>query len=326
MFSIADKGGIKILFICTEENTMNILLRSVKRVLPAASILFFIGSALLIAAAENTGLIIYETDFESLDTGLTQPYPGAPGQGGWYNAQAAADSYGEIAGEPAGQNRALHESAGINSPAHAQTFDVKALTPPDLSIYPLVRFSVRFMARTNDIASRNTYDSSLRVSGGPHPGYVIMEIALSAGNGPTREETGVNVDIIGFNGLDNNMALPLTVGRGLAWDQWHSAEVIIDQYSDRFVSVTVDEQTQDLGEYSLPRSYFEGEWLRGELMEILQAEIVPAHNIDAPTHDEIFWDDILITGKCGLTADLTGDCRVDVADLAVIASQWLAGT
>ena len=173
----------------------------------------------------------------------------------------------------------------------------------------------------------NSYAGSLLVVGGPHPGYLILGFGLNSGNGAVKKEAGVSVSVTAFNGVDNHFAIPLTVGQGLAWDEWHEVELVVHQGEDRYVSLRVDGAEQDLSGYQPPRSYYEGAWLRGQWIDAVHAEIVPVDNFGAETDDEVWWDDVSVTVDCGLAlqSDLNGDCRVNVLDLAVMAGEWLMG-
>lgn len=89
------------------------------------------------------------------------------------------------------------------------------------------------------------------------------------------------------------------------------------------IQETVDEQTQTLEEFALPRSDDAGVWIRGQMIESIQTMIVPDDNFENETDDDIYWDNISLTGSCPLQADLTGDCDVDLEDLAIMAAEWL---
>jgi hypothetical protein len=211
---------------------------------------------ILIAGHSSDGeTVVYTTDFDSLTIGLTQNYPGDPGQDGWFFVGAGTNGYGEIQNSIANAGNALHEFA--------------------------------------------------------------------SGNGMLKSERGIDVNISAFNGVDNNSAVPLTIGQGLAWDTWHTLTLVMHQTEDHYISLTVDGEMEDLTAYPLPRSEYEGVWNRGQLMETINAQIVSSGEL---TDDDVYWDNLSLSINCDLKADLTGDCKVDLEDLAVFASEWLAGT
>ena len=239
--------------------------------------------------------IVYQTDFDTLTTGETQPYPGHTGQDGWYDAFSNSPAYGEIQNSIANIGNALHEHTGIANPSHQQKYDKRLITPPDLLATPLITLSVDFYAHTSDLEATNTYNAGLSVTGGPHPGFGIIGFGLGSGNGTPKGTAGVNVGLGYFNGFNNNEPVPLTVGQTLNWDSWHSLTLVANQTLDHWVSLTVDEETQDLSEYLLPRSLDGENWLRGQLMEEILAEIIPIDNFGYETDDDVYWDNLTVT-------------------------------
>ena len=286
----------------------------------AAYVLFF--KAVLFAGEPA---VFYETDFDLLALGATQYDPGHPEQDGWFLAGAADFGYGEIQDEFANPGRALHEHADRNAGSWGQTIDKRFLAPPDLSIYPQVTLEVDFYATTSNLEGRNSYIAALEVFGGPHPGYYMIGFSVTSGNGDVKGEAGLRVNLSCFNGSDNNESVPLTIGYNLAWETWHHVRIVIDQSADSYVSLTVNEQTQTLDGYVLPRSNDEGIWKRGQLMESIQTLIVPVDDFGESSDDDIYWDNLALHGQCTLQADLTGDCKVNMEDLAILAAEWLMG-
>lgn len=276
--------------------------------------------------ANSTGEVFYATDFDSLRPGFTEYQPGDPNHDGWFLVGAGPLGYGEIQDTIANSGRALHEHAAVEAGSGAQTIDNRAIMPPDLSQYPLITLEADFYASTSNPDARNSFAAALEVSGGPHPGYYILGFGLSSGNGAIKREAGVNVELTGFNGVDNNGPVPLTTGKGLAWDSWHHLKLVINQREDRYVSLTVDGQTEMPEGFGLPRSVYEGQWNRGQLIEAIQAVIVPVDNFDEESDDDVYWDNIMLYGECDLRADLTGDCKVTLEDLSILAAEWLMGT
>ena len=267
---------------------------------------------------------VYNTSFDYMTLGDTTN-PGTSGQDGWYNEMASSPAYGEIQDAYANTGRALHQYVDETNPGGQQKIDRRNLMPPDLSAKPIVTLSVDFYCRTSDTSKTNTYYAGLAVKGGHHPGFEILGFSLGSGNGVVKSEEGVNVGIAHFNGVDNNALIPLTVGRGLSWDGWHSLKLVINQADDTYVSVTVDDQTQDLTGYALPRSNDSGQWLRGELMEVILAQIVPGNlQGDNSTSDDVYWDNLtLMIGEKSHPTTCEGDFDydddVDGTDLAELA-------
>jgi hypothetical protein len=248
---------------------------------------------LFVIHSEVCAEIIYQTDFDSMTTGQTQSYPGAAGQDGWYQQAAAGDAYGEIQSSITHGGNALHEHTAISNTTGQQTIDQRNITAYDLSgIDGRLILSLDFYAQSSDYDAMNTYSANFTIHGGPHPGYEIIGLNLASGNGTAKDQAGVNIALIAFNGSDNNMAIPLTIGQQLAWDSWHSVTIILDHANDRYELVTVDGQTQDISSYQPPRSYYEGQWLRGQLIETIVAQVVPSDSFGAETDDDVYWDNV----------------------------------
>ena len=227
----------------------------------------------------------------------------------------------------ANTGRALHQYVDETNPSGQQKIDKRQITPPDLAENPIVTLSVDFYCHTSDLSKNNPYLALLSVVGGPHPGFTILGFGLNSGNGPVKNEAGVNVSVSYFNGVDNHEPIPLTVGQGLSWDGWHRIILVINQAEDTYVSATVDEQTQDLTGYTLPQSYYEGEWLRGQLMEAITAQIIPHDFVDASTSDDVYWDNLTLTvgeksHPTTCEGDFDNDGDVDGSDLAVFAADF----
>lgn len=261
--------------------------------LRAAVPAFFLAGALASAAT------VYETTFDTLTPGRTQPPPGAAGQDGWHRVLAEGAALGEIQGAVAHSGQALRQFAPAANPPGLQTIDARALTPPDLGASPVVTLSFDFYAHGSNPEALNPFHASLGVAGGPHPGYEIVAVSLAGGNGTPRALTGVCVGLAAFNGADNNEPVPLTVGQGLAWDAWHHVTVALNQATDEYLHLTVDGQTQSLRGTRLPRSEDGGVWRRGQLMESLIASILPLDFAGAQTDDDIYWDNLTLTATAG---------------------------
>jgi len=248
-------------------------------------------------ASASPRLIVYRSNFNSLSAGLTQSFPGAPCQDGWFSELAISPAYGEIQKDVALGRYALHEFTSPSAPNFTQTIDKRLITPPDLSRYPLMTLQVDFYAHTTDLNASDIYGAVIVVNGGPFPGFEILQFSLNSGNGTPKADAGVNVGVSWFNEAANNgEPIPLTVGQNLAWDTWHSLTLVADQASDHYVSLKVDGQSEDLSAYTLPRSEVApGVWERGQLMEEIQAVIAPNSDFGGASDDDIYWDNLLIT-------------------------------
>jgi hypothetical protein len=241
-------------------------------------------------------VVVYKSNFNSLAAGLTQPFPGAPRQDGWFSELALPPAYGEIQKDVALGRQALHEFTSPSVPNFTQTIDKRLITPPDLARYPLMTLHVDFFARTTDLNASDVYGAALAITGGPFPGFEIMQFSINSGNGIPKEEAGVNIGLSTFNGVDNDEPIPLSVGQNLTWDTWHQVTIIADQASDRYISLTVDGRSEDLSAYLLPRSEVApGVWKRGQLMEDIQAVIAPNIDFGGASDDDIYWDNLNIT-------------------------------
>jgi hypothetical protein len=271
------------------------------------SILNFLLAGFLVApsqtfvlpAASPARLVVYRSKFNSLTAGLTQPFPGAPGQDGWFSEAALPPAYGEIQTETALGRQALHEFTSPAVENFAQTIDRHLLTPPDLSRYPIIKLKVSFFAHSTDLNASNVYGAAMAITGGPFPGFEIVQFSVNSGNGTPKAEAGVNVGVAWFNDVNNNdEPIPLTVGQNLAWDTWHSLTLVLDQAGDHYVSLKVDGKTEDLSAYRLPRSEVApGVWERGQLMEELVAVIAPNTEFGGSSDDDIYWDNLRLIVK-----------------------------
>ena len=251
--------------------------------------------ALSTAASGSPRVIVYKSNFNSLGAGVTQSFPGAPGQDGWFRELALQPAYGEIQNDIARGRQALHEFTSPSVPNFTQTIDKRFITPPDLSRYPLITLQVDFYAHSSDLDASNIYGAAMMISGGPHPGFEMLAFSVNSGNGTPKGEAGVNIGLSRFNGIDNNELIPLTVGQNLAWDTWHRVTVVADQANDRYVSLKVDGTSEDLSAYALPRSEVApGDWARGQFMEDISAVIVPNTDFGGASEDDIYWDNLQI--------------------------------
>lgn len=246
-------------------------------------------------ASSSSRIAIYKQKFNSLSAGPTQPFPGASGQDGWFSALAPYPAYGEIEANIARGRNALHEFTSSSVEGPIQKIDERLITPPDLSRYPRITLQASLYARSSDLSAANIYTATIGVRGGPHPGFDILRLLVVSGNGTSKETAGVNVIIECFNGVDNNLRLSPRVGQNLAWNAWHAVTLVVDQAKDRYVSLEVDGELQDLSAYRLPRSEIApGVWERGQLMESIQGAIYPNADFGGSSDDDIYWDNLKI--------------------------------
>lgn len=254
------------------------------------------GNDLVVRPLATANGVVYETSFDALALGITQPAPGDPGQDGWYAGLADGDAYGEIQDAVAKVGRALHEHGPATNACGAQTIDRRDLAPLNLGGTQVITLEADVLCRTSNLDAINPYTASLEVWGGPHPGYQAIGFGISSGNGIQRGLAGVSVSLGCFNGVDNNEPIPLTVGQGLAWDQWHHVEVAIDQAADSYRYIEVDGVRQSLTAWRPPRSFWDGEWRRGQLVDGILAQVIPCpwEPTDV-TDDDVFWDNISLT-------------------------------
>jgi hypothetical protein len=252
------------------------------------------------AVGQAAPLVVYRTDFDALTPGVTQPHPGAPGHDGWYRVGATAPAFGAIQSAIAIDTAALQQFTGVTNPYGQQTIDARDLVAPDLGALPIVTLSADVRCRSSDLDAVNRYSAELAVDGGPHPGFRILGLALGAGNTVPKRNT-LRVELIAFDGVDNNFLIPTGVGQALGWDTWHRVTVVIDQARDRWVSLTVDGETEDLTGYRLPRT----STVRGQRMDALRGVLVPDNSAWVATDDEVFWDDVYLTASPPGTANTT---------------------
>lgn len=284
-------------------------------------VLLFVGFQVFVTTVFGQG-IIYETDFDSLAVGLLPAAPGAENQDFWHYVVRGTDGLSEIQSTITHSGLALHEYASEAADIYVQTFDARAINPAvDVSGMTRVTLTFDFYAHSSDLATTDFYNAFIKVTGGPHPGYEIVAMGISSGNGSLKNERKLDLDFPAFNGVDNNYIFSPAAGRTLEWDTWHTITIVIDQHNEHYVSITVNGITEDVSTHPLPRSNDSGVWKRGQIIDAVSAGLIANGQSD----DDIYWDNILLSKECSLRADLTGDCIVNLEDLAVLASEWLIG-
>jgi len=259
-------------------------------------------SALALSAASQARAdgSIYQTNFDSLTLGHTQPFPGAAGQDGWYQVVAVGAAVGEIESSVAHSGRALHELAPATNQMGLQTIDQRDLAPFSVSNLPKVTLNTEFYSHSSDVTKINVYDSRFFVEGQTAQGERIngsqvIGFHISAGDGVNpKSTTGIIVSLDEFNGLDNNDPVFPAIGRHLAFDTWHAVSLSINPAANHYISLTIDGQTADLSAVPLPRDLVNGQWVRLPLVKDLEAQIIP----EGPgmiTNDDVYWDNLNLT-------------------------------
>ena len=269
--------------------------------------------------------VIYQTDFDTLTIGPIQHHPGAPDQDYWYYiaSDPCTGSIGEIQESIANPGRALCEHINHNHGINTQTEDARVFSQViDVSGAVLITLNCDFYAHTSDTNTSDLFSAHLITGGPPHPGYEIVGFGIASGNGPLKSVRKLDLNFAAFNGTNNNYVFEPAVGRTLEWDTWHSVTVVIDQLSDKYVSLTVNDVTEDISSHPLPRSNDGGVWKRGQLLDAIRGGLL----CNGVSDDDVYWDNISLTSECSLKADLTGNCAVNLEDLAIMASEWLIGT
>lgn len=270
--------------------------------------LILLAALMVVPAAGLAQVLVYQTDFDSLTLGHTQN-PALPGHDEWFSAYAVGPAFGEIQNTIANPGQALREYTDATSPQGQQTIDSRPLVDPNLNENPIVTLNVEFYCTSSNLNAANIYSASLMVRDHTHPGFNMIGFNLGGGNGQPKTTTGVGVVIYGFNGVNNNEYIPLTVGQTLAWDTWHTLEMVIDQVGDEYVSITVDGQTQDLTGNRLPYNWDGSAWVRGNLLQAFIAEVVPfGHPSGERTNDSTYWDNLSLTAA---PLPCPGDCNCD---------------
>ena len=251
-------------------------------------------SCLLLAVHAVAAPFSYQENFDGLSVGQTQPFPGDPGQGGWFSAFAQGSAFGEVQSTVANTGQALHEFTAATNPNRQQTIDRRNFSPVDVNGLPLVTLSFDFYAHTSDLNAVNNFIANMTGFGGPGGPFSIVDVNLGGGNGTPKAVTGVSVNMGAFNGV-NNDRIPLAVGQHLAFDTWHSVSVSLDQLQDRYISITVDGNTEDLSAFILARDFPGGIPTRGNLLDHLQAQVVPDDVGGVRTDDDVYWDNLSLT-------------------------------
>ena len=275
------------------------------------------------------GTTIYQTSFDNLALGQTQPFPGAPGQDGWYRVLAAGAAIGEIEPAIAHPGRALHELAPSTNQAALQTIDRRDISPVNIAADSMITLASDFFSHSSDLSRVNNYLADQLIEGGsPQDGFVngseVIGFHLRAGNGTAKSVTGLNVSLDTFNGSNNNEPIStLTVGQHLSWDTWHTLSLLINPVADRYVSLTVDGQTQNLSAFPLPRVLLaNAQWVREPLIEDVFTQIVPDNVGGTTTSDDVYWDNISLTAVPEPSAVATAAIALLACGVWALRPQW----
>ncbi len=280
-------------------------------------------SVLLALAMPALADAVYETDFDDLTLGQTENPPN-PGHDGWYKERAEGDAFGEIQDFEANPfpGQALRQFAPFSNGPGNQTIDRRAIEPA-VEIDDVITVSFDFFCNSSDYSAVNIYEAVFSVWDTTHPGYLIAKLKFEGGNGEPKADTGVKLTLYAWNGVDNNEYIPLSVGQGLAWDAWHHVELIIDYPNDQYVSVTVDDDTEDLFMYQPERSW--PEFQLGTYISRLEAQIIPWPWDDPDVSDDnVIWDNVSVTlgSVIDCPGDLDGDLHVGQSDLGILLASY----
>lgn len=238
--------------------------------LPALSFLLI---ALLPLGPAAAATVIYTTDFEALSPGSLATHPGTPEQDWWYG-QVTGEAVAEINASAGHPGQCLNLLAPASNNSGVQTYGQREVLQVDLTDVKLISLSFDFYCTANDLTTQNLYRAQFACTGGPHPGYAITTLSLVGGHSAPRDQTGVNVEVANYvEGVGGGLPYVPLAGQGLAWDTWHTVQVVIDQAADRYVSVTIDGETEDISQLLPPRSLVDGDFLRGQLLEKIHGVI-----------------------------------------------------
>jgi hypothetical protein len=287
------------------------------------STLFAVGLAVALALPAAAD-VVYETNFDDLTLGQTENPP-LPGHDGWYMERAQGEAFGEIQDFEAKPlpGQALRQFAPASNGPGNQTIDRRAVDPA-IEINDVITISFDYFCNSSDYAAANIYEAVFSVWDTTHPGYLIAKLKFEGGNGVPKSDTGVSLTLYAWNGIDNNEYIFLDVGQNLAWDEWHSIELVIDYPNDQYVSVTVDGETEDLSMYQPERSW--PEFQLGTHISRLEAQVIPWPWDDPDISDDnVIWDNLSITlgsVQPDCPGDLNGDGLRDQSDLGILLASY----
>ncbi len=263
------------------------------RALTASLVIVWILGAVVPSTAET---IVYSTDFEDCTAGDLTGHPGAADQDWWYRS-LSGDASAQILGSGGDPGRCLELYAPITNASGVQTYGYREFDEwVDLTQVAIVRLSFDVFCRSSDTTTQNLYRADVEAVGGPHPGFLIGGVRLVSGQQAPRDVTGLDVQVFHSPVGSGGLPIPLTVGQDLAWDTWHHVQLVIDHAGDEYVSITVNGETQDIAGYRPPRSWYEGEFLRGQRLEKVQGVIYASEWGDPvqQTDDWVRYDDLAV--------------------------------
>ncbi|MEM6776062.1 MAG: hypothetical protein AAF670_00315 [Planctomycetota bacterium] len=235
--------------------------------------------------------VIYSTDFDSLATGQTQS-PANPAQDGWRSDFHPGASFGEIQSAIANSGNAIRQFTDISNTIGQQSIDSRSLTSMPTAGIPKLVFQVDFYASSSDLSRINAYSAMADVTG---VGGTVLEFSLNGGNGQAKSTTGVSVGLAQFNGVDNNVPVPLVTGQGLAWDEWHTISVTADLLADEWSEVTVNGVSQSLTGFVLPRTFGPSGAVRPTTLEEISLQVINNDAFGDETSDSVYFDNLSLT-------------------------------
>jgi hypothetical protein len=247
--------------------------------------------------------ILYQANLDTLLLGPLQNPPGDPGQDSWYMEYAPSGGRGAIQDSVAMGARALDVYQPGTPGQDLRTTIARAVSPLDLNASPLITLAFDFYCRTSNLDAQNAYSGSFHVGGGPWPFPAVASISMDSGWWGPKGERGLCMGMWSFSREENvERGIPLSMGQGLTWNQWHSVVLTIDHTADSYRCVTVDGVSQDLFGWPLPRGFDGSVWLPGEQVDVIGAGVLQ-YGADL-TNDHLYIDNVTvgIDDSVGLSA------------------------
>ena len=249
--------------------------------------------------AQSQAGIIYQTNYDSLALGQISPTPGTAGQDGYFDDSADyPTTYSAVQAAIALSGNALLQVSPVSTSNAVQTIAGRNVPAVLLAANPVVTLSVDFYSDTSNLSFANPYGATLDVQQMTGKLGTVAQITIGAGNGPAKSQTGVNVNLSEYSAaVTNNVQVPTTVGRGLAWDAWHHITLVEDYGRGTYVALTVDGSTEDLSGIPLPQSFDEltsTPFLPTQIDRIDQ-QIIAGRFPSQATTDMVAWDNLSVT-------------------------------
>lgn len=250
--------------------------------------------------AKSQAGIIYQTNYDSLAPGQVTPTPGSAGQDGYFdNSADYPNTYSTIQASIASSGKALLQVSPVSASNAVQTIAGRNVPSVLLAANPVVTLSVDFYSDSSNLSFANPYSATLDVQQVTGSFGTVAQVNIGAGNGLSKSQTGVNVNLSEYSAAaTNNVQVPTTVGRGLTWDAWHHITLVENYATGTYVSLTVDGSFEDLSGIPLPQSFDALTSIPFLPMEIdrIDQQIVAGRFPSQATTDEVAWDNLSVTG------------------------------